>query len=173
MNNVERLILTPEYLASQGLSQSFPERFFRRVVKTSPCWIWDGGVGGDGYGVIRKGADKEGCILAHRASWILHFGPIPDGLCVLHGCIPGPDNKLCVRPEHLHLGTDTENRHEAVVKKQFCQGERHPRAFLSWDQVREIRRLSLQGMSNYAIARQMNMSPNGVHGIVHFRTWKE
>src|SRR5260221_551593 len=99
MNQVEQHRVTAEYLQDQGLSLTFPARFFAKVRITESCWFWTAYRMPSGYGMIgRRGhGNQNGMELAHRASWILHFGPIPDGMFVLHDC-PGGDCPWCINP---------------------------------------------------------------------------
>lgn len=83
--------------------------FWAKVIKGDGCWEWVGGVTSAGYGSFC--ADGE-FINAHRFSWKLHFGPIPDGKHVLHKC----DNRRCVRPVHLFLGTNDDNIRDRISK---------------------------------------------------------
>lgn len=71
-----------------------------------------------GYGSVRVCGSTT---TAHRASWEIHYGPIPEGLMVLHGC----DNKKCVRPDHLSLGTHQQNVAEAMERRRYQYGDRH------------------------------------------------
>lgn len=91
--------------------KSLGEFFWARVIEGPKCWGWSGRKDGGGYGVIQLGAG-EPRIGAHRASWLLHIGPIPDGMNVLHDC----DNPGCPRPDHLFLGTQGDNVRDAQMK---------------------------------------------------------
>lgn len=87
------------------------ERYARAVVKREGCWGWSGATT-SGYGVLTRGRRGEGFVLAHRLSWELHRGPIPDGLFVLHKC----DVPECSNPDHLFLGTQTDNMSDCRKK---------------------------------------------------------
>jgi hypothetical protein len=91
------------------VSPSEAHRFWTHVRKTKNCWEWAAALchGGKGKTTL-NGKD----IRAHRFSWILHFGAIPAGMCVLHKC----DNPKCVRPEHLFIGTVSENNKDRSAK---------------------------------------------------------
>jgi hypothetical protein len=94
-------------------------RFWRQVKKMdSGCWVWTG-VTTNGYGQISYGGKGR---RAHRVSWELHCGTIPDGLLVLHKC----DNPPCVNPSHLFLGTHQDNMDDAIEKGRRPTGELHP-----------------------------------------------
>lgn len=98
------------YVAAR--TRSLAARFWAKVNKTPTCWLWTANRLPKGYGVINVGGRAGSQQLAHRVSWELHFGPIPDGLWVLHRC----DNPPCVRPDHLFLGTVQDNVDDMVTK---------------------------------------------------------
>jgi hypothetical protein len=84
------------------------ERFWAKVRKGDGCWEWNAAKR-LGYG---KFAYEGKVIDAHRLSWLLHFGPIPEGMLICHRC----DNPPCVRPDHLFLGTRADNTHDMDAK---------------------------------------------------------
>ena len=86
-------------------SRSDEERFWAKVEKSGECWIWTASRRGKGYGLVRfRGRNAQ----AHRASYEMHNGPIPDGAVVRHKC----DNPPCVNPDHLELGTVADNNRD-------------------------------------------------------------
>lgn len=88
-------------------------RLWSRVDKAE-CWIWTGVTGRKGYGRIGVGRRDEGQIGTHVASWMLAFGPVPEGKCVLHRC----DVPACVRPDHLFLGSISDNNQDMCNKRR-------------------------------------------------------
>lgn len=138
------------------------------VVTESGCREWIGSRFLSGYGRLKK----EGrTYRAHRMVWELVNGPVPEGMLVLHRC----DNRACVHPGHLFLGTNEENMADMVAKgrasrnenKTYLRGERHHNAKLADSQVDEIRRrFERGGTSQTALAEEFGVSQTLVSQIV-------
>lgn len=149
-------------------------RFLKHVDKKGPycialrsrCWQWKGGQI-RGYGGFRLDGKLTG---AHRVSWKLFKGPIPDGLCVLHEC----DNKLCVNPDHLFTGTQKQNSENMVGKNRHAAGTKHPLAKLDNDKVRYIwktYRPYTKGSGTGAIAAKLGVSRRAVRNVLNRQSW--
>ena len=135
------------------------QRFWARVAKTHRCWIF-GKPGADPYGEIRFHGQR---IRPHRASWMIHYGPIPPGLCVCHLC----DKQRRVRPDHLFLGTKGDNNRDCASKRRHV-GNR----LLTKQQVQEIRDLYATGSWKQAdLARRFGVTQPAVSLIVNGERW--
>ena len=85
-------------------------RFWKLVIRQGPeCWIWDGALSKSGYGQFNLYGET---VYAHRMSWIMHYGNIPESLLVLHKC----DEKRCVNPTHLYVGTHIDNMSDRITR---------------------------------------------------------
>lgn len=145
----------------KGTLENFPQAtladsFMNRVSKTEECWNWTGTKHQYGYGVV---VINNKSIRAHRYSYELHKGAIPDGLVVMHSC----DNPSCVNPDHLSLGTRLDNNRDAKEKGRNATGERNGQSKLSNSTIEEIR--SLVGIKNTYIATIYNIDPSHVSRI--------
>jgi hypothetical protein len=150
------------------------DRFWKMVDRSrgpDACWIWTGGRLKTGYGSM--GIYHGGDMLAHRFSWILHNGPIPDGLCVCHNC-PGGDNTSCVNPAHLFLGTHEDNMQDASKKGRLhpAKGEQAWNAKLTATDICAIRDAASNGTQQQVLARIYGVSKPCISNIVHRKRWK-
>lgn len=135
------------------------ERFWEKVDKSGDCWIWIASRDGCGYGTI--GVRTHFVQRAHRVSWEMANGPIPDGMLILHRC----DNPPRVRPDHLFIGTQYDNMRDASQKLRLPIGEANGRAKLTASQVLEVARVPNRGRmrgksddSNRALAEKYGVS---------------
>ena len=147
--------------------------FWSKVDKKGPddCWEWTAAKNRFGYGQIRISGKT---VLAHRASWELANGSIPKGrgyhgTCVLHHC----DNKTCVNPKHLFLGTQADNIHDMERKgrQRHPRGEVHGRSKLSEQNVHEIRSLLKAGQIQREIASVYDVDETTICNISTGYSW--
>lgn len=145
-----------------------PENFWSQIDQSGDCWHWTGVTNNQGYGQLTYHQKRW---TAHRFSWVLAFGEIPEKLCVLHHC----DVRSCVRPLHLFLGTYADNSHDAVAKGRASggssKGEINPAAKLNVQAVREIRRLRKAGWTQDRLATHFKISQSQISNIVCRRLW--
>jgi len=156
----------------KGKHGTLEERFWRDIVKTRTCWNFQK-TGWRGYG--RLSLDHRH-VSAHRYSWELHFGPIPDGLLVCHHC----DNPACVRPDHLFLGTDAMNAADRNRKGRTIIGSReniprgadHYLTTLSNADVRKIRRLFAKGnITKTELGARFGVGRTCIYHIINRTSW--
>lgn len=161
-----------------GKKAPLRERFDAKVLKGDGCWEWQATKNNKGYGMIGI-TTAIGKRLAHRVSYELHIGPIPDGLCVLHRC----DNPACVRPGHLFLGTKRDNVADMDTKGRRVVGinpdnkpprhteDDHPRAKLTVRLVEALRHRHAAGASLCALARECDVNKTVMRRALQGKTW--
>lgn len=172
------------------IAMPIEERFWAKVCKANGdgCWEWNGSTDGR-YGAIWMNGRLQ---KAHRVSYEMQVGLIPAGLSVCHSC----DNPRCVRPDHLFLGTQSDNLLDATAKgrngaqvhperlargsrngmhtqpERRSRGEENGMAKLTTDQVREIRhRYKPRKINHRRLAAEYGVSPSTILDIFHRRTW--
>jgi len=170
-------------------------KFMKKVEKEEKCWIFKGGLNAKkpkGYGVAYYKGNR---ILAHRLSYQLYIGDIPNGMYVLHNC-PNGDNRACVNPDHLWLGTYKDNSIDAMKKGRLTKvwgrkktqeeidkiqknrkipnqkGERHNRAKLKEFQVLEIREKLSNKVKYKEISKEYGIDICSISDIKFKRTWR-
>jgi hypothetical protein len=152
------------------------QRFWEKVNKASgyiapnmdtECWEWAGATLPKGYGVFSPSKGER--FYTHRLSWEMHHGEIPDGLLVCHHC----DNRKCVRPHHLFLGTAKENTHDMIAKGRNSKGENHINSKMTWETVNEARRLFTDGAAVKELARQFGISYMTMKTIITNEAWHD
>lgn len=150
---------------------SLEQRFWAKVNKTDSvddCWEWTAYKNSQGYGQFRK-EGRGGQALAHRVSYELNVGSIPDGLLVCHKC----DNPSCTNPNHLFLGTVKDNMADKMAKgrAKSLSGELHGRAKLTTSQVKEIRDRLATGEAQTLIAADYGIAQRTVSRIKNADSW--
>ena len=141
---------------------------YGRYVQPSPdgCWLWTGSRtgswkgGSHGQFALWHGEN----IYAHRLSYLLFNGPIPNGGVVRHTCDVG----YCVRPSHLLAGTQLDNMRDAVERGRLPKFRKHRK--ISPSQVIDIRRLKLRGVPQSVLAQQFGVSEACISNIVNLKT---
>lgn len=140
--------------------------FWTFTNRADGCWLWSKGVAADGYAHTVPTAGEH---LAHRISWTLTHGPIPDGLKVCHTC----DVRHCINPAHLFLGTNADNTADMVQKGRHVHGERHPLHRLTAEQIADIRaRYAAGGIPQWKLAEEYGVSQAIISKICRGQVWK-
>ena len=167
------------------------ERFWKKVNKDGPvqghcehlgpCWIWMASKRNKGYGAFCYA--KNGIVIhgrAHRYVWELYYGPISEGLCVLHAC----DTPACVNPSHLWLGTKADNNADMIQKGRkvkggtyaagkYKHGKHHHNARLDAEKICRIRQTYAGGITSLSkIAQEYGLATSHVYRIVKRQAWR-
>lgn len=152
---------------NQHTALPMPDRFLAKVDRRGSCWEWLGCRNRLGYGQFLFGGESK----AHRVAFRLFVGPITGGLYVLHRC----DNRACVNPEHLFLGTQADNVHDMVSKGRHVVhrsfGEANPMAKLTREQVAAIRSAVDAGVTQRSLCQPYGVSPMTISRIVRRQAW--
>jgi len=160
------------------------QRFFSRFVvdDKSGCWNWTGKPNCNGYGRIageingKRYAEKERTVLAHRASWIIHNGEIPSGngahgTVVMHTC----DNRLCVNPAHLRLGSQNDNVQDMLSKGRKVtnqpRGVANSRAVIKT--AEDVALIRASSLGSGELARQFDVNRWTIKAIRSGRSYRD
>ncbi|MHB1933614.1 MAG: HNH endonuclease [Leptospirillum sp.] len=143
------------------IAQRLSEKSIRRE---NGCIEWTGALT-NGYGYLGvKGKGKRAHVLAYE----VYKGPIPPGLFVCHHC----DNRKCLNPHHLFLGTPTDNAQDAVKKGRWIRGSRVGSSKLKQSDIEEIFLLRSQGWTQRAIADKFGVTNGLISMILSGKRWK-
>lgn len=168
----------------QGVVMQPPDevqRFWSKVDTSSDCWIWTAGRGRGGYGKFRANGRS---VPAHRYSFLLHHGNIPDDKFVCHTC----DNRICVRPDHLYAGTHQDNMRDRAERGRAAFGERngtylHPERILKGEQVAQAKldadkvqairqEYAAGGQTHHRLAAKYGVGKSLIDAILKRKVWK-
>ena len=155
-----------------NFSEEAINRFWDKIKppkNENDCWEWIAFKDKDGYGKISLRERNRKSYNAHRFSYELYYGSIPPGLDVLHNC----DNPPCVNPNHLFLGTNKDNKQDAVNKNRHAHGSTHGNSVLTDELVREILiKIYNNDFQNVnQIANQYNIDRTVISGILTGKMW--
>jgi hypothetical protein len=145
------------------------QRFWAKVepmMDDRGCWEWAGALDGPGYGRLKERSYK--CVRASRLSWMIHFGPIPGDLFVCHRC----DNRACVNPMHLYLGSRADNASDMTSRFRQARGSRQGCSRLQEQDVLAIRESSAAGVRQAELARHFGVSKGTIAFVVKRVTWR-
>lgn len=169
--------MNPNYKARKRGEPTMPlkDRLYSKVEvnKRSGCWEWMGSTR-KGYGRLIVGSRTDGTRhseSAHRLSYTLAYGDIPDGMEVCHKC----DNPACVNPAHLFLGTRNDNVRDREKKRRniVLTGEEQPCAKLTKKSVKDARwEHAIHGVSFQALADKYGVSKKTMQNAIKGVTWK-
>ena len=154
---------------SRPVTQTARERFDKFVKKSRSCWTWTGGINSGGYGSFRIGRK---ILSAPRVAYELYNGEIPNrkgyhGNCVRHSC----DNRACVNPKHLSLGTQFDNVQDRNLRGRSASGESNGRHKLTKEQVTNIRELFGEHTLS-KIAKIYSVDTRTIRSIFNGENWK-
>ena len=155
-------------------TEDFKERFFAKFKQggEEECWEWEACKFTKGHGQVWNGGKNIG---AHRVSYELFVGPIPEGLLVRHKC----DNPGCVNPHHLEIGTNADNMRDKVERGRQPRGSGHGPAKLCESEVSLIKQFLIRhppvsgwngGQCDF-LARRLGVARTTVSNIHAQRTW--
>lgn len=158
-------------------------RFWTKVVKTETCWIWSARITKNGYGQFKINYKS---LLAHRVAWELINASenLLEKVCVLHKC----DNRKCVNPKHLFLGTVKDNNRDRKQKdrsangnrngsrlypEKLIRGEKHWNAKLTEQDVKDIRTIyKIGNVTQSFLAKKYGVYQTLISDIINKKKWK-
>lgn len=166
-------------LQTRSADGEFEQRFWQKAAltaNTDHCWDWQRTITRTGYAMTTLThkpdvfqSTNAKTVSAHRLAYALFYKSDPGGRMVLHSC----DNRRCINPHHLRLGTHRDNMDDAVSRKRHARGERSTRSKLSEKDVVQMRQLSAEGMDYRDIARQFPIvEARHVKNVINRKAWR-
>ena len=138
------------------------KRFWSKVDKGSECWVWTGALTNTKYGRMHLKGKSH---LAHRISYEMEYGAIPNRVHVCHTC----DTPACVRPSHLFIGSQKENMADCKAKGRVNKGSSRPLAKLTELQIKDIRK---DTRVQKEISKDYNIAQSQISRIKCRQAWK-
>lgn len=200
-NNLRRRLLAKknkkiticEYCKKEYIKKSFSKkcsvkcRLISNIKINDKCWEWQGNLGKNGYGKIRNNLEHWS---THRLSYFIFKGEIPDDILVCHTC----DNKKCINPDHLYLGTHKDNAQDALKKGLLKstsgskwsestrekmksrpgpdkKGDKHHLRKLTSKNIYEIRTMLDEGIKQAEIAKIYDVNPSCISNVKRKKSW--
>lgn len=152
------------------IALSYKDRLYDKIFYSPDgCWYWTGATTDKSYGNI--GLNRGGkChhAPAHRISYLIHKGEIPAGLFIRHSC----DNRLCVNPDHLSVGTHKQNMEDMANRNRSQHGMNMHSSKLTNIQVVVIHEARAAGFSGSSISRYFKISQGNINEIISGRKWR-
>jgi len=143
---------------------TFEEKFWLQVnIKSkNECWEFTKHLYSNGYGMFNISYRS---VLAHRLSYMIHYGKIPDNKIIMHSC----DNRKCVNPFHLSAGTQSENVQDMLSKGRdnFSKGTNHFRCKLDDNQIKEIIDARKKGIPGKELSEKYNVSCPQIYRVAN------
>ncbi len=161
-------------------------RFWEKVEKLGTeagCWLWTSAIHDRGYGMFGM---KGRAVRVHRIMWEITFGPIPEGIWVLHRC----DTRCCCNPSHLFLGTNQDNvddmmrkgrhrspdpkMHSDILREKAARGENHRDAKFTEEEVKAIvARYRQGGISQRALGQIHGADHTTIGDMIRGSSWRK
>lgn len=148
------------------------DRFLSKVMMLAGCWLWCGAKTRGGYGHFRRKIDGVWKMYkAHRYSYEMHIGSIPENQLVCHSC----DNPECVNPGHLYVGSDKQNTQDMMKKGRWKMIRNPKHRLLDLEIARAIRQLKKEhpDMTYRELGSRFNTSGQQAHRVVTNQIWQE
>lgn len=151
------------------------DRFFSKIRPglEGQCWEWAGSHMPNGYTSFQLDRTTIGrgkTVLGHRYMYEYVYGPMPEGMCVCHRC----DNRGCVNPTHMFMGTRKDNAHDAVRKGRNSRGSVNGMSILTESDIPRLRTLITTGPrgTQRRLAREHGISESSMSQMIHGKTWR-